>query len=102
MGLVIRQFVYRQLEFAQRKSLLKWQREVLSEWIEENLSHLMDMGLLDEPLQNEIARLRAFEMGIVLDTAGAPVLAQSSIKVAMSGLDSAAFFANGCSAATAM
>jgi hypothetical protein len=33
----------------------------------ENLSRLLDMNQLDAPLQNELARLRAWELGIELD-----------------------------------
>lgn len=67
MGESIRQTVYRQLEFARKKSLLKWQREELNEWIDDHLSELMSMGLLDHALQTELARLRASELGIDLD-----------------------------------
>ncbi len=67
MGETIREFVYQQIRFAGKKSLLKWQRAELNDWIDENLSELMVMGLLDEPLQNELARLRAFELGIEID-----------------------------------
>lgn len=67
LGETIREVVYRQLDFAQKKSLLKWQRAELSEWIDDNLSELVAMGLLDEPLQNKLAELRATELGIELD-----------------------------------
>lgn len=67
MGETVRQMVYRQLEFAGRKSLLKWQREELNEWISENLSELTMLGLLDEPLRNAVAELRAFQLGVELD-----------------------------------
>lgn len=67
MGETVRQMVYRQIEFAGRKSLLKWQRAVLNEWISENLSELTQFGLVDESLQNAVAKLRAFQMGIDLD-----------------------------------
>ena len=67
MGESVRQMVYRQLEFANRKSLAKWQRSELNEWIGENLSELTMLGLLDEPLQNAVAELQAFQMGIELD-----------------------------------
>lgn len=67
LGETVRLFVYRQLEFAHKKSLLKWQREELNDWIDENLSELMAVGMLDEPLQNKLALLRASEMGIDID-----------------------------------
>lgn len=67
MGKTIRQVVYKQLAFAQKKSLLKWQRDELNDWITENLIELNAMGLIDEPLENEIAKLQAFELGIELD-----------------------------------
>lgn len=67
MGETIRLMVYRQIEFANRKSLLKWQRAELNAWISDNLSELTMFGLIDEKLQNAVARLRAFQMGIELD-----------------------------------
>ncbi len=67
LGETIRLFVYRQLDFAHKKSLLKWQREELNDWIDDNLSELVAMGLLDEPLQDKLAVLRASQMGITLD-----------------------------------
>ncbi|ASJ72994.1 hypothetical protein [Granulosicoccus antarcticus] len=67
LGETIRLFVYRQLEFAHKKSLAKWQRNELNDWINENLSELLAMGLLDEPLQEQLAILRAAEMDIDLD-----------------------------------
>ncbi len=67
MGTTVRLMVYRQLEFANRKSLLKWQREELDEWISDNLSELNMLGLLDEPLHNAVAELRAFQLGITLN-----------------------------------
>ncbi|MFK7892959.1 MAG: hypothetical protein AB8B63_19245 [Granulosicoccus sp.] len=67
MGQTIREVVYKQLGFARKKSLLKWQRDELNDWISENLLELDAMGLIDEPLENEIAQLRAYELGIELD-----------------------------------
>jgi hypothetical protein len=67
MGETVRLMVYRQIEFANRKSLLKWQRAELNEWISDNLSELTMFGLVDEPLQNAVAELRAFQLGIALD-----------------------------------
>ena len=67
LGETIRLFVYRQVDFAHKKSLLKWQRQELNDWIDENLSELVAMGLLDEPLQEKLAVLRAEQMGIDLD-----------------------------------
>jgi len=67
MGETIRDVVYRQIDFASKKSLLKWQRSELSDWMEQNLSELMMMGLLDEPLQNKMAILRASQMGFEID-----------------------------------
>jgi hypothetical protein len=67
MGETVRLMVYRQIEFANRKSLLKWQRAELNEWIRDNLSELTMFGLVDEPLQNAVAELRAFQLGIDLD-----------------------------------
>ncbi len=67
MGETIRDVVYRQIDFAGKKSLLKWQRFELNDWMEQNLSELMVMGLLDETLQNKIALLRASQMDIDID-----------------------------------
>jgi len=67
MGKTIRDVVHRQIDFAGKKSLLKWQRFELNEWLDDNLSELMAMGLFDESLQNKIAVLRASEMGVELD-----------------------------------
>lgn len=67
MGETVRLMVYRQIEFANRKSLLKWQRTELNEWISDNLSELTMLGLVDEQLQNALAELRAFQLGINLD-----------------------------------
>lgn len=67
LGEVIRQVVHRQLDFAQKKSLLKWHRAELTQWIDDNLAELVAMGLLDEPLQNKLAALRAAEMEIKID-----------------------------------
>ena len=47
--------------------MLKWQREELNDWIDDNLSELVAIGLLDEPLQDKLAVLRASQMGIALD-----------------------------------
>lgn len=67
LGETVRQVVHRQLDFAEKKSLLKWQRTELSEWIDEHLAQLMDMGQLDEALQNRLAQRHAQELGIELD-----------------------------------
>ena len=57
----------RQLDFAQKKSLLKWQRFELRAWIDEHLTFLSKSGLLDEPLLNKLAVVRAVELGIDID-----------------------------------
>ncbi len=67
MGKTIQQVVHRQLDFAQKKSLLKWQRAELDEWIDDNLAELSAMGLIDEALQNKLAALKAAELGIQID-----------------------------------
>lgn len=67
LGETVRLAVHRQLDFAQMKSLLKWQRAELSDWIDEHLNQLMDLGALDEVLQNRLAVLRAKELGVTLD-----------------------------------
>ncbi|MFK7857369.1 MAG: hypothetical protein AB8B64_01030 [Granulosicoccus sp.] len=63
----LRKTVHRQLDFAEKKSLLKWQRAELSEWIDEYLNQLMELGQLDEALQNRLAVLRARELDLELD-----------------------------------
>ena len=67
LGETVKQVVHKQLDFAEKKSLLKWQRAELDEWIEEHLEQLMNLGELDEQLQNRLARRQAQELGIELD-----------------------------------
>ncbi|MFK7994014.1 MAG: hypothetical protein AB8B87_07735 [Granulosicoccus sp.] len=68
LGESVRQALHRQLDFSEKKSLLKWQRAELSAWIDEYLSQLMELGQLDEPLQNRLAVMRARELDVELDT----------------------------------
>ena len=67
LGDTVLQVVHRQLDFAEKKSLLKWQRAELTDWIDEHLTRLMDFGQLDDNLQNRLAQHRAKELGIELD-----------------------------------
>jgi len=67
LGHTIVQVVHRQLDFTERKSLLKWQRATLDEWIDDHLNELQTMGLLDEAMQNRLATIRAAQMGIEID-----------------------------------
>jgi len=67
LGEAMRAAVFRQLEFAQKKSLLKWQKMELGCWIDEHLNFLSSSGLLDESLLNKLAETRAVELGISLD-----------------------------------
>ena len=67
LGETVRQAVHRQLDFSEKKSLLKWQRAELGQWIDEHLTQLMDMGMLDEDLQNRLALRHAEQLGIELD-----------------------------------
>ncbi len=67
LGEAIQQVVHRQLDFAQRKSLLKWQRAELDQWIDENLQELSAMGLIDDALHNKLAALQAAKMGVDID-----------------------------------
>ena len=64
LGEALYEAVNRQLDFAQKKSLLKWQRSELSEWIDENLSELVAMGMVDQTLRDKLATLRAAELGV--------------------------------------
>ena len=59
----------------------QWQREELNDWLNENLSELVAMGLLDDPLQNKLAQLRASRMGIDLDPDSDFSLPSSSISI---------------------
>ena len=68
LGEAMRAAVYRQLDFAQKKSLLKWQRFELGAWIDEHLTFLSRSGLVDEPLRNKLAEVRAQELGISIDS----------------------------------
>ena len=67
LGEVLYEAVNRQLDFAQKKSLLKWQRSELSEWIDENLSELVAMGMVDQTLRDKLATLRAAELEVDID-----------------------------------
>lgn len=67
LGRAVRLAVHRQLDFAEKKSLLKWQRAELSDWIDEHLQELLNLGELDEALQNRLAALRARELNVELD-----------------------------------
>jgi len=67
LGEAVRAAVFHQLDFAQKKSLLKWQRMELGYWIDEHLEFLSNSGLLDESLQNKLAETSAVELGISLD-----------------------------------
>lgn len=66
-GETIREFVHRQLDFMKKKSLLKWQRAELRDWIDQNLYDLQEMDLLDKPLQDKLLEVAALEMGFELD-----------------------------------
>lgn len=67
LGEAIRVLVHRQLDFAAKKSLLKWQRAELNDWLDVNLSELASLGLLDDVLHDRIAEQRANELDIDLD-----------------------------------
>ena len=67
LGEVIYDVVNHQLEFAKKKSLLKWQRSELKQWIDENLSDLIAMGLVDRALQDKLAILKAADIGFDID-----------------------------------
>lgn len=67
LGETVRLAVHRQLDFSEKKSLLKWQRSELSDWTEELVMQLLEMGQLDDDLRNRIALLQAREMGVEID-----------------------------------
>jgi hypothetical protein len=64
---IIRKVVDRQLDFSEKKSMTKWQRRELDEWIEEHINDLMTMGLMDKALQDRLAEKFARENDIDLD-----------------------------------
>lgn len=67
LGETISLAVHRQLDFSEKKSLLKWQRAELTRWTEELLAQLVQMGQLDDTLRNRLALLQANAMGIEID-----------------------------------
>lgn len=57
------------LTLGQRKSLAKWERQVLDEWIRELTGKVQSLGLTDSNLMDDLARYDAFRMGIELEEA---------------------------------
>jgi len=68
LGKTIRKVLDRQLDFALKKTLLQWQRAELDDWIDAHFMHLQAMGMLDDALYDKIALVRAFQLGITLDS----------------------------------
>lgn len=67
MGAVIKTMLEKQLAFAEKKSLTRWQRYELDSWIHENLEEIDCMGLVDEDLRNAMANKYAREHDIDID-----------------------------------
>lgn len=55
------------LVMGQRKSLARWERDVLDEWIRDLITSMQTFGIADDDLLNSIARYDAFRLGIELD-----------------------------------
>ena len=55
------------LTMGQRKSLAKWERQVLDEWIKDLVTDMQLFGIADSELMDDIARYDAFRLGIELD-----------------------------------
>lgn len=67
MGALIKTMLEKQLAFAEKRSLTRWQRAELDDWIYENLEEIDCMGLVDEDLRNAMANKHAREHDIDLD-----------------------------------
>ena len=67
MGALIKTMLEKQLAFAEKRSLTRWQRAELDDWIHENLEEIDCMGLVDEDLRNAMANKHAREHDIDLD-----------------------------------
>ncbi len=62
------------LELGQRKSWTNWQRQELERWIGEQIGLQAHFSLIDDTLENAIARYDAFRLGVELDEDdGAPL-----------------------------
>ncbi|OED45190.1 hypothetical protein AB833_00110 [Chromatiales bacterium (ex Bugula neritina AB1)] len=63
------------LQLGQRKSLAKWERQILDDWIRDLITGLQPFGLVDDDLQDQLARYDAFRLGVELcddDASGRP------------------------------
>jgi len=55
------------LSMGQRKSLAKWERQILDGWVKELITAMHTFNLSDSQLMDDIARYDAFRMGVALD-----------------------------------
>ncbi len=55
------------LKMGQRKSLAKWEREVLDEWIKDMITEMQVFGITDSEMMDDVARYDAYRLGIELD-----------------------------------
>jgi len=55
------------LVLGQRKSLARWERHELSEWIQELAEPLIDSGQIDRGMEDAISRYHAYNLGIQLN-----------------------------------
>ena len=67
MGALIKTMIEKQLAFAEKRSLTRWQRAELDDWIHENLEEIDCMGLVDADLRDAMARKHARENDIDID-----------------------------------
>ena len=64
------------LMLGQRKTLAKWQRHELHDWIQELLEPLVVSNAINAELYEDIARYDAFRLGVELDDSSATPLAE--------------------------
>ena len=67
LGRTLRTLCSTLLSFAESRSLRRWQRAALDDWIDETVDELNALGLVDDALHQRLARRQAAAIGLVLD-----------------------------------
>lgn len=67
LGETARDLVLHLLPFLRRKSLSRWERAEIREWIDEQLEVVVALGLMDDPLKQALARDMALQMDYAID-----------------------------------
>lgn len=67
MGRAMRLQIDKLIMFAGRRSLAQWQSYVLDDWIRSSLDVLESLGLVDDALRNNLAKLQAQVFGVEID-----------------------------------